>query len=177
MMTSFAENIKPIIESIVEVNPKRILDIGSAFGKFSILAREAILSIRAEGQDLTPVDDLEIDCIEMAKYFQNQPYHANLYQKHWHMDAREIDWLGMPEYDLILLIDVIEHWNKEEAKKIIEELKKYTKAKILISTPKEVAFYKEEYYGADCPKHISQWIREDFEGIDKSTEKSHIFII
>lgn len=156
MMTSFAENIKNILEAIVETDPKRILDIGSGFGKYSVTAREAI-PVRAERGDLTPVDDLEIGCVEMK-----------LYQFHYHTDARNIEWKDMPKFDLVLLIDVVEHWSKEDSKKLIADIKNNTGAKILISTPKK-----------DCPKHVSQWSREDFEGfiLDKSTEQSHIFIV
>lgn len=178
-MTSFAENIKNILEAIVETDPKKILDIGSAFGKYSIMAREAILSVRAERGDLTPVDDLEIGCVEMAKYFHELPWHEKLYQFHYHTDARNIEWKDMPKFDLVLLIDVVEHWSKEDSKKLIEDIKNNTGAKVLISTPKDVYFYKEEYYGKDCPKHVSQWSREDFEGfiLDKSTDQSHIFVV
>ena len=134
--------------------------------------------MRAERADLEPVDDLTIDCVEMAKYFQNLPYHANLYQYHWHMDAREIDWPSMPRYDIILLIDVVEHWTKEEGIRIISEIKKYTGAKILISTPRETVMYDHPIYGKDCPTHKSQWNPEDFKNAeDHSTICSYIFII
>jgi 2-polyprenyl-3-methyl-5-hydroxy-6-metoxy-1,4-benzoquinol methylase len=177
-MTSYAENIKNILEAVVETDPKSILDIGSAFGKYSILAREAILSVRAEKGDLEPIDDIQMGCVEMAKYFQNKPGHESLYSMHYHMDAQEIEWEVMPKFDLVLLIDVVEHWSKEKSKELISKIKS-TGSKILISTPKNVHFYKEEYYGVDCPKHESQWNREDFEGfiIDKSTEQSHIFVV
>lgn len=181
-MASFPNNVEPILNIIVKQDPKRILDIGSAFGKFSLLIRESILSMRAERGDLEPVDDLEIGCVEMAKYFQNQPYHENLYQFHYHMDARTIDWSEMPKFDLVLLIDVVEHWTKEEGIRIVADIKKYTGAKILISTPRETVMYDHAIYGKDCPTHKSQWIPGDFYKIktladDYSTICSYIFVI
>lgn len=172
----------PILDKIVQEDPKTILDIGTAFGKFGILSREAILSTRAEKRDLEPVDDLTVDCVEMAKYFQNTPYHANLYQNHWHMDAREIDWTTMPKYDLVLLIDVVEHWTKEEGMKTLKEIKKNTGANILISTPRETEMYDHPIYGKDCPTHKSQWVPEDFyelneKACDISTIASYIFVV
>lgn len=182
MLASFPVNISPILDIIVETNPKRILDIGSAFGKFGLLAREAIISTRAEGQDLEPVDDLEIGCVEMAKYFQNMPYHENLYNFHYHEDARTIEWKEMPKFDLVMLIDVVEHWEKEEAIKVIADIKINTGAKILISTPRETVMYDQAIYGKDCPTHKSQWTPTDFYRIrtmaeDKSTIASYIFVI
>ncbi len=181
-MTSFPDNLKPIIEAIVELDPKRILDVGTAFGKFSLLAREAILSGRAERGDLEPVDDLEIGCVEMAKYFQNTPYHEKLYQFHYHMDAQHIEWSEMPKFDLVLLIDVVEHWDKEEGMKVVADIKKYTGAKILISTPLETVMYDHPIYVKDCPTHKSQWTPEDFHKLnqsadDISTIASYIFVV
>jgi len=182
MLASFPVNIVPILEIIVEQNPKRILDIGTAFGKFGLLAREAILSVRAEGENLRPEDDLTIDCVEMAKYFQKQPYHEVLYQNHYHVDARTIDWTKMPKYDTVLLIDVIEHWTKEEGMRVIVDIKKNTGAKIIISTPRNTEMYEHPIYGKDCPTHKSQWLPMDFYKLktfaeDKSTIASYIFVI
>lgn len=185
MMTSYPENIKTILEAIVSVNPKRILDIGSAFGKYSLLAREAIMSERAVSENLTPADDLEIGCVEMAKYFQDQPYHEKLYQYHYHQDARNIDWKELPKFDLVLMIDVLEHWSMEDGVRIINELLAQG-SKILVSTPKEIVMYTEDFYGTDCPKHETQWTRKDFfyRGLgnqwtceDRSNDNSHIILI
>ncbi len=182
MLASFPVNISPILDKVVELDPKRILDIGSAFGKFGLLSREAILSTRAERGYLEPCDDLEIGCVEMAKYFQNTPYHENLYQFHYHMDARTIEWSEMPKFDLVLLIDVVEHWDKEEGMKVVAEIKKYTGAKVLISTPRETVMYNHAIYGKDCPTHKSQWLPEDFISLDNmaediSTIASYIFVV
>ncbi len=170
-MTSFATNIPVILEIIESVNPKKILDIGSGFGKFGILARELYLSVKAEQTgDILPVDDLIIDCAEEAKYFYNQPYHNRIYSNHWHGDVMEMTKDKLESYDLILLIDVVEHWDKEQAKEWLKRIN----TNILISTPRKVSFYKKAYYNSR--KHISQWEVEDFEGTNFSTDKSLIFL-
>lgn len=178
MMLSFPDNIPAILRAVGDLQPARVLDIGSGFGKFGLLTREAILSTRAEQGNMLPDDkDLVIDCCEEAAYFHQFQTHWACYNNHFHKDVFEMHPDTLNSYDLILLIDVVEHWDKAKA---IEFLKKITKAKVLISTPKETCMYEAPYYHSR--KHVSQWTEEDFKGLllpikDYSTKDSHIFLI
>lgn len=177
MMTSFPDNIPHIAQIIANVNPKTILDVGTGFGKYGLMAREALLSINAERGDIIPnYKAVQVDCAEMCEYFINLPYHDKLYDHHYHGDVRNID---LPKYDLILLIDVAEHWPKEQVVKFIKD-NVAKGSMILVSTPIVVGFYTQEFYGKDCPKHITQWSHKDFdefEGHDVSTKDSYIYLI
>lgn len=181
MMTSFVENIPGIVNAIAELKPARILDIGGGFGKFALLAREALLSIQAEAGDLKPQDRLVIDCAEGCRYFQELPYHGPLYNHHFHGDAKALEPEYLATFDIILLIDVLEHWKKAEAVAFITRLQGLGRPRVLISTPKAVFFYKQEFYGPDCPKHMAQWVMDDFRGLDIkrdiSNERSIILIL
>lgn len=165
MMTSYVENIPRILELAVTGSPRRILDIGAGFGKFSLLLREALMSIRIEAGDLEPdPEETSVDCVEAAPYFQTMPWHDKLYNEHFH---RSFLWPHMaPEafvpYDLILMIDVVEHHPVAEIKNWLGQVRKISPARILVSTPKHVVFYKEHYYGDGCPVHVSQWTEADF---------------
>ena len=182
MMTSYAENIKPILDVIAELRPMKTLDVGSAFGKYGLLIRELQCSLICEDHDLEPVEVFQIDCMEKAQYFIKKKYHEHLYDNHFHIDARTHEWETIPKYNLVLLIDVVEHWSKEEGIRIIKAIKEHTGAKVLVSTPREVVMYEKDYYGTDCPKHQSQWKASDFIGINfdaknVSTPQSYIFLI
>lgn len=76
---------------------------------------------------------------------------------------------------LITIIDVIEHYPKEE---MFEWLKKQT-IPVLVSTPKETVMYTRELF-ADPHVHQSQWTQQDtdqFKNIkDFSSPFSFIFI-
>jgi hypothetical protein len=61
----------------------------------------------------------------------------------------------LPTYDLVLMIDVIEHLTKKNAHKIIKELR----CPILISTPLED--YRKHYENS-FEDHISYWTIDDF---------------
>lgn len=177
-MLSELSNLETILKAVVEMKPKRILDIGSGFGKMGVLIREAILSHWGNNNDFVPKDNLVIDCVEVAKYFHNLPYHQAIYNHHFHDDIGNIE---IGEYDLGLLIDVVEHWDTFKFFKTIPKLKEKIK-KIIISTPKKVEFYLNSIYGEDCPRHKRQIELSDIysvnpRAIDISTEKSFIFII
>ena len=173
-MTSFASNIATILSVIATVNPNKTLDVGSGFGKFGLLTRELLLSIKADKEDICPKDNLTIDCAEEAEYFYKQPYHDKIYNNHWHEDVLKMPIEKINGYDLILLIDVAEHWDKDIA---LDWLKKIN-TNVLISTPKHVVFYEKEYYKSR--KHVSQWAEEDFRNLgeinDYSTKDSFIYL-
>jgi 2-polyprenyl-3-methyl-5-hydroxy-6-metoxy-1,4-benzoquinol methylase len=180
-MTSFAANIPVILNAVLEVNPKSVLDIGPGFGKYGLLIREAILSVRAERGDLTPIDDLRIECIEQAKYFYDKLLKVKIYDNVIMGDARQFEFLEGDKWDLVLLIDVVEHMTKDDALAMIKKFRDKG-SRILISTPKNVHFYTEEFYGTDCPKHQTQWKSHEFFEINPSamnfsTVDSYIFVV
>jgi 2-polyprenyl-3-methyl-5-hydroxy-6-metoxy-1,4-benzoquinol methylase len=168
-MLSYVENIQTILRAVKESGAKRILDVGGGFGKYALLIKEDNISSQAEGGNMSPDITLTIDCCEDTKYFVDQPHHDKLYDKHIHEDIFTTD---VGEYDLILFIDTVEHWDKEKTKELMAKLK----GKKLISTPKKTHMYHEHYYG-DPRHHISQWEASDFQGKDYSTDQSHIYII
>ena len=173
-MTSLSNNIPVILDIILFLKPKRVVDIGSGFGKFGLMTREVLLASRAESdKDLLPKDNIIIDSVEESEYFYSKKIHESIYNNTYKEDALNISNEFYEKYDLILLIDVVEHWNKEVAIKFINSIN----TNILISTPKKVHFFKDKYYGSR--EHISQFTKEDFKSMgivdDHSTDKSFIY--
>lgn len=170
-MTSFASNITRVLDIVAHERPKKILDVGSGFGKYGLLIKELLLSIKAEElSDLYPEAEFTIDAVEELPYFYNQPAHDKIYDNVFKKNVFDLTIKELESYDLILLIDVVEHWDKELTKQWLAGIN----TNILISTPKKVYFYDKEYYG--CRKHISQWEAGDLDGEDLSTDKSLIFL-
>lgn len=167
-MLSYKENILTILKAVEESGATKILDVGCAYGKYGLLIREQYLSKKAESE-ITPTDDMVIDACEYTKYFTDRPALNHIYNKV--IKGSVFDITEFP-YDLVLLIDIVEHYPKEEMKEFIKRIG----TKVLISTPKNVHMYTEKYYG-DEHVHISQWGGEDFIGKDYSTDLSHIFIV
>ena len=171
-MLSYKENIPTILNAVEESGAKKILDVGCAFGKYGLLIREQYLSKKAESE-ITPIDDMIIDAVEYTKYFYDRPALKNIYNNVYPESMFDMVDIGLFErYDLVLLIDVVEHYDKDFMKKFLSKIN----TKVLISTPKETVMYTEKYYG-DGHCHISQWNKDDFIGKDYSNNLSHIFIV
>ena len=169
---SYLSNIPQILQAVKESGARTILDIGPGFGKYGLLIREQYLSDKAAAGELTPVDDLNIDCIETTKYFLDNKRLLSLYRSVTEGDFRDLSPLN---YDLILLIDVIEHYPKEEILKWLHN----NKGPYLISTPKDTTMYTQHFYG-DPHVHQTQWDKSDFLEFsikDYSTSDSHILLI
>ena len=174
-MTSFVDNIPAIVRAVVNTGAKNILDVGPGFGKYGLLIREALLSNIAEDKkEQYPAPDFKISACESSLYFQSQPALLQIYDRIFPWPIKMMTDEELNSYDLILLIDVIEHWTKEEYLKFLSRVSPSTK--ILISTPKEVFFYTIEYYGSDV--HKTQYSDFDFDsGENLSTKDSFIYLL
>ena len=169
-MLSYIENIESVLRAVKESGARRILDVGGGMGKYSLLIREDEVSSRAEMGDMSPVPQITIDCCEDTPYFTNKKHHETLYDNHFHQDVFDIPFEN--NYDLILFIDTVEHWDKEKTKELISRLN----GKKLISTPRATVMYTQHFFG-DPRHHISQWGDGDFSGKNYSTSKSYIYLI
>jgi hypothetical protein len=73
------------------------------------------------------------------------------------------------------MIDVAEHWPMKEVAEFIDRC-----GKILVSTPKGVVMYEQEFYGKDCPKHQTQFDHaffQQFPNKDYSTRTSFVYLL
>jgi hypothetical protein len=173
-MLSFLENTQAILDAVYESGEDKILDIGSGTGRYGLLIREDNISRRSVCESLEPEDTMTIDCCEFTPYLYTLVCH-NVYNKHFHKSMFELTDKELSKYGLVLMIDVVEHWDKD----VIKDFLKRIPGKILISTPKAVCMYNTEYYG-DEHTHCSQWFYEDFKDFntkDYSTAQSYILLL
>ena len=175
MMTSFIDNIPVIVKKVAELRPKNILDIGAGFGKYGMLIKEALLSIQAEeNRELYPKPDFRLVACENSPYFINQGLLQNIYDETCEKSAFDLSVYDLGQFDLILLIDVVEHWTKQQYLEFMTRIPATTR--VLISTPRDIILYDLDYY--DCPPHITQFSAWDFQGgEDLSTKDSFIYLI
>lgn len=136
----------------------KIIDIGCGPGKYGLILREAIASVRSESGDLCPdLNDLRIDAVESGDYFfKNYPLYE-IYSNIYHEDMFKIDPFIYSKYDICLLIDVVEHHEKTKTLEFLKNIK----TKILISSPKHAIMYIDRHYDIDV--HVSQWEPSDFD--------------
>ena len=173
MLLSFPDSIDKILDLGLSIEPKKIMDIGSGFGKMGLLFKEAIASQRSTADNLNPdLSDIIIDSCENAEYFHNVGWIKEIYRNCYTCSCFDISKEELNKYDLILLIDVIEHWTKEEYEKFIDGIT----TNILISTPKDIGEDKVLHYGFEA--HKTQFKLEDFKyKHSREAQASHIVLI
>ncbi len=117
MGTSNWQNISYNIDLVKRINPNSILDIGIGFGRWGILFRE-FLEIWGDnnysGKWNRTIDGIEI----FPDYIKD--YHKYFYDNIYTENALDFLQKTTNKYDLINCGDVIEHFDKNEALKLIE---------------------------------------------------------
>lgn len=182
-MLSYKQNIPIILSEVEKLNPKKVLDVGAGMGKFGLLIREQYLSKKAESGELEPTEDIVIDAIEDTEYLLKGKPGNRLYSIYDRIIAKDVftvgEFIKEQKYDLILLIDVVEHWEYLKAIHELDFMSQYSA--VLVSTPKHTGMYKEHFYG-DPRHHITQFTEENFklnfpDCLIVESRLSHIIII
>lgn len=156
MPTSHFYQLDQLTELIFILNPKRILDIGVGFGKYGFLARE-YLDLNRDGNYKN--FKRRFDGIEAFEPYLN-PAHKFIYNKIYVGDALKIIPNLKRKYDLVLLLDCLEHFTYKDGIKLLESLTNISKM-ILISTPKDIS-HQEAAFGNPYETHRFQWTKNHF---------------
>ena len=161
MPSSSINSIETVLNIVRKINPQRVLDIGIGFGKYGFLLREYLELW--DGRNVYNDWKRTIDGIEI-----HSPY-VTLLQDMIYDSIYEDDALTVldelyntkEKYDLILLIDVIEHFNKSDGEKLINKCKLNSK-NIIVVTPKVVSNQGVVFDNMN-ETHLSQWTEDEFD--------------
>jgi len=170
MPTSMPSVIPTVVNEVMRLRPKSILDVGVGMGKFGLLFREYLegwgfhrycrerWQVRLEGVEIFP------------QYIQ--PWHKEIYDVIHRGDIRKLwpllpiwtDGSGLREkygecYDLVYMGDVIEHFPKADGLKLVKDMPfKW----LIVSTPN----FKTRTTGRNKENvhqdHLSVWTAADF---------------
>ncbi|MGM9926131.1 MAG: glycosyltransferase [Bacillus sp. (in: firmicutes)] len=162
MPASWYQATPAIVDLVLLDQPKSILDIGVGFGKYGVLLREAldIPYERYEKESWT----VKIDGIEGVEAYQN-PIHSYVYNEIHYGEIYTVLPKLTQSYDTVLLIDVLEHFEKQEGLKLLEDLLTITNTSLIVSAPIDPA-PQEECLGNTLERHKSRWTVVDFAGFD-----------
>lgn len=158
MPTSPWSNITPILDLIMDLSPRptRVLDVGVGCGKFGLLCKE-YLGFWNSPDTQRPV---VVDGIEAFPAYLGAPQRA-IYDSLHVGDAREIlPRLPTDAYDLVLLVDVLEHFSRPDGFGILSECRRVGKV-FVVSTPREY-WPQEDSWGNPYERHQSLWRGHDF---------------
>lgn len=161
MASSFSSQIPSIIHLITKVNPSSVLDIGKGFGKYGFLIHEYVGIDNKKKIDhtltLSQLSSIKIEAVEVDEDLM-LPHLKDLYNNIYFGDVRKI-YATLPKYDLVLMIDIIEHISKDDAKAILKHFLS-NGSKMIIATPRK--FFQQELYESEYENHISHWTANDF---------------
>jgi len=157
MPTSHWRQLNEIIDVIITTNPKSLLDIGVGFGKYGVLAREYLELWDGRGR----YEDWQrqIDGIEIFNFYKN-PLYTYIYNTIYYGNALDVLPNISIKYDLILAIDIVEHFNKIDGLKFID-LCLVRGHNLLISTPLNVN-EQGGVFNNPHEEHKSSWTIDDF---------------
>lgn len=155
--------ISPILDQLVKMKPASIIDIGCGLGIYGSLAR-----IYLEGDNLYDRTNLtwnrkenwtvRIDAVEgFEKYITD--LHRFIYNDIIIGSATDIlPKLHDKAYDLVIAIDILEHFSKKGGTDFIRELVRIGKS-VIIATPS--IFENQQVPENPFENHLSVWNRED----------------
>lgn len=152
MPTSYHRQISTILDAIIALNPTSVLDIGVGFGKYGVLCREYLELW--DGREDYHTFTHQIDGIEAFEDYLT-PLHSYVYNHIYIGKAQTIIKTLTTSYDLVLLIDVLEHLTETEGRAFLKYVLSHHQG-ILISTPKHVE-HQDTPFDNPHEAHISQW--------------------
>lgn len=174
MASSYANQIPLIIHVIQQCKPKTILDIGKGFGKYGFLIHEfaGIDNRQKPDPSLTLLQQsgVAIDAIDINPDY-SWPHISHIYRKLMVGDVSSL-YRELPQYDMVLMTDVIEHLEKKMALEMVDHFVGRGSL-MLISTP--VEYFQQDLYESEAEHHISHWTKKDFERPGIYVDRQNVF--
>lgn len=142
------EVISTILYKIMDMRPHTILDVGAGHGKWGCLAAEYLkywCNIEPAIDAVEPFGEYESPAWKFYSYM----YEGNVLDMSHDVFAR---------YDLVLIVDVIEHIERKFGRLLLESCKNH----YIVSTP---SYWNPQgcMFGNVLETHISKWSPKDFD--------------
>jgi 2-polyprenyl-3-methyl-5-hydroxy-6-metoxy-1,4-benzoquinol methylase len=122
-----------------------VLDIGPGHGKYATLLREYLNH-----------PPQRIDAVEAHRPYITAHHLWALYDEVRGLNALDLDAEDLAPYDLVMMIDVIEHMDKAAALALLDRIRGW----VIICTPE--AFFATDPGLPATEEHVSHWTPEDF---------------
>lgn len=156
MPTSDHHNINTMLSILRALEPRRVLDVGCGFGKYGVALREYldIWYERLERDTWT----VQLIGVEACDRYRN-PIHDFVYNHVFYGEAQTVvPQLG--QFDAVLIADVIEHLEIEEARLLAKTCLEHSPV-LIVSTPVDWN-PQGDLCGNPYERHRNLWRAEDF---------------
>ena len=146
MPSSYLGNVPVIVRTITRLDPQRVLDVGPGYGRYGFLFRERVDEFRWERR---------LDGVDAFPDYVERSRTGFLYDRFFTGDFLAVE---IPEeYDLVLMIDVLEHFRDADAERALAKALALAPA-VLIATP--LGYEQQEMHGNPYEEHHSEWPAE-----------------
>lgn len=173
MPFSQSSQLSTIMGFIETCQPGSVLDVGVGFGQYGFLTRtnlEHFHLFEVNGAIARKRErsewNLVIDGIEAFKDYIT-PVHEYAYNTIYIGDALQVLPTLSSRYDMVLAIDILEHFDKQDGKRFIEFLKRVCTGSVLVSTPKD--FVEQQIDANPYENHRSCWSLTDLQACGFNT--------
>lgn len=152
MPSSQYYQLNEILEIVMLLKPRSVLEIGPGFGKYGFLCREYLELW--DGRERYGDWQCRIDCIEACEQYVT-PAHRFIYDNIYTGNA--LDLLSQLEnrYDLVLMVDVLEHFSFDDGLNLLQQCQALSDH-ILIASPRHVNL-QEGVFGNPYERHRFEW--------------------
>jgi 2-polyprenyl-3-methyl-5-hydroxy-6-metoxy-1,4-benzoquinol methylase len=134
-----------------DVPHARILDVGPGHGKYGVLLREYLAGVRV------------VDAVEAWEPYVTPRLQA-IYDQVLLQDVMTLPPLALAAYDIVLMVDVLEHLGKEDAHALFRR----TQARVVICTPRDYfQNHAEVNAGIWTENHRSHWTSEELASLPR----------
>ena len=149
MPSSYLGNVPVIVRTMARLDPHRVLDVGPGYGRYGFLFRERLDDFRWERR---------LDGVDVFPEYLERSRTGFLYDRFFTGEflATEID----GDYDLVLMIDVLEHFTADDAARALDKALALAPA-VLVATP--LGYEQGEMHGNPFEEHRSEWPPERLE--------------
>lgn len=144
MPTSDPSQISTIVAALVELQPRRVLDVGPGYGKYGVLCQEYLGPIleRLDAAEPWPQGMMQ-SLVHMYNSVYGEPFPGPLGKDGW-----------VP-YDLVLMVDVLEHYTEIEGHEALRVALDVAPV-VLLATPRNPE-KQGAVSGNPWERHRSRW--------------------
>ncbi len=168
MPFSYSSQLSTIVGFAERLQPAAVLDVGVGMGQYGFLLRNNLENInlfKIDGshgiQRSKDEWKVRIDGIEGCPVYFT-PVHDYAYNRMLVGDAIEqLATLPAASYDLVLAIDILEHFEKAQGYKFLQACQRVSRGAVLISTPLD--FHEQEVEANPLENHRSHWVKSDLQ--------------
>ena len=148
----------PICKEIHRLQPQDVMDLGVGAGKYGVLAREALDGIwgRLQPRHWTHV---------IEGYEVYEPYRNPAWESYDVVHMADFSGADIHGWDLVLMIDSLEHLEPEQGKAFLAGLVEYNKH-IIVSVPNGPMPCDEPVYGNHYERHLTTYFGHEFDAYE-----------